>query len=82
MTLHVSSDLEARLEAAAHQHATDPSSLAGELLTRALESEEAKPQPSAEALLAGFKKLAVTATPVRNYPEDFFSRDVIYADHD
>lgn len=84
MTLHVTSELENRLEAAARQSAADPSSLAGELLARALDSAgtRKKPQPSADELLDGFRKLAETATPVRNYPEDFFSRDVIYADHD
>jgi hypothetical protein len=39
-------------------------------------------RPTAGELREALQKLAAGERPARDYPEDFFSRDVIYADHD
>jgi len=39
-------------------------------------------RPTAEQFLAAMDSIAGTDRPAKDYPEDFFSRDVIYADHD
>lgn len=81
MTLTISPETEEKIITQARERGLPPDQYAIEIL-------EDSPQPisvselSAEQLLAGFRELAETATPVANYPADFFSRDVIYADHD
>lgn len=39
------------------------------------------PRPSAESLASALRQLASSDRPQRDYPEAFFSRSVIYADH-
>jgi hypothetical protein len=83
MTLTISPELEEKIAAQARERGVSADRYAAELLAR-----EYAPQPvsisdtSAEELLQGLRELAETATPIKNYPEDFFSREVIYADHD
>lgn len=84
MNFELADTIENRIAILARERHAEPSAFATELLAHALEEIQPawKAQPSADELMAGFVKLAETATPVRNYPEDFFSRDVMYADHD
>jgi len=39
-------------------------------------------RPTADEFLADVMSIAGTDRPAKDYPEDFFSREVIYADHD
>ena len=82
MTLTISPEAEEKIAAQARAHGVPTDRYAMEIL------ESQAPQPisvsemTAEDLMTGIRKLAETATPISNYPLDFFSRDVIYADHD
>ena len=76
--LTLSSELEQRLSHQAQHRGVSADMLAEELLARDLTGQDDLPMPisvanpTAEELLAGLKKLAETATAVRNYPDDFF----------
>ena len=82
MTLTISRQTEERIFAQARDRGLTLDQYAAEIL------ESNAPQPvsisnaSAEELISGVRELAQTATAVSNYPPDFFSREVIYADHD
>jgi len=41
-----------------------------------------RPRPTTEEVAADLQALASTDRPSREYPEDFFSREVIYGDKD
>ncbi len=84
MIIQIPESVEAELSAIARQRASNSYMVAAELLSHAIHeiTPSLKDQPSVDELLAGFVKLAGTATPVKDYPSDFFSRDAIYADHE
>jgi hypothetical protein len=88
MTLTLSPELEQKIASQANARGVPVGEYAAEILDRTLTELEAAPQPisvshaSAEEMLSGLREMAKTATPISNYPSDFFSREVIYADHD
>jgi hypothetical protein len=83
MTLTISPELERKIASQAQARGLSADQYAKELLAR---DEDPGPvsisNASADELASGLEELARTATHVKNYPEDFFSREVIYADHD
>ena len=83
MTLTISPEIEEKISQMARAQGIPPAEFAAEALLRAMAPQPVSvANPSPDELAAGLRELARTATPVKNYPADFFSRDVLYADHD
>jgi len=83
MTLTISPEIEEKIAQMARAHGVLPAQFAADVLLRATAPQPiSTSNPSPDELAAGLRELALTATPIKNYPADFFSRDVLYADHD
>jgi hypothetical protein len=82
MTLTISPEAEEKIAAQARIHGLPLDTYAVELLEREAPQPISVSELSADELMEGVRDLAKNATAVANYPPDFFSRDVIYADHD
>jgi hypothetical protein len=84
MTLTLSQETEEKIAAQAREHGLSLEQYAKQIFERDEHPTYRLPkvQPTAESLRAGLLKLAEGERPAVEYPEDFFSRDVIYADHD
>jgi len=79
--LDIDPEVEKRLVEAARARGLEPSAYAQRILASAVTSP-GQDGASAEDLLSGLKALAEQATAVSNYPPDFFTREVIYGEHD
>jgi len=76
----ISPEIEQRFADVAHAHGLKPEDYARQILTSAAHADSR--QVSADELLNGLRSLSEHATAVKNYPSDFFTREVIYGDHD
>jgi hypothetical protein len=81
MQLNVDPIVEQLVVQAARIRGIRPEEYAGQLLASAVASDNLHDAP-AEELLSGFETLAESATGVVNYSPDFFTRGVIYGEHD
>jgi hypothetical protein len=79
--LEIEPEVEQRIVEAARARGLEPSVYAREILTSAIGAREQE-EASANDLLRGLQSLSENATAVSNYPADFFTREVIYGDHD
>ena len=75
----ISPEVERLFTDVAHAHGLEPEDFARQVLTSAAGF---KPQQlSPDELLHGLRALSENATAVTNYPDDFFTREVIYGEH-
>jgi hypothetical protein len=79
--LDIDPEIEQLVVQAARARGLEPSDYAGKIVASAVSPPE-QDELSADELLHGLQALAEEATAVSNYPADFFTREVIYGDHD
>jgi hypothetical protein len=78
--LDIDPEVEKLVVAAARARGVEPGQYAGKIVADAVSASPVA-DPTAEELLRGLRMLAEHATPVNNYPPDFFTREIIYGDH-